>query len=393
MDTVIIRIYGPMKFKITNRTLFLPELIKREYAELSLTERTSVRPYLRLYRLHPKKQEDYLPRVEVYETLTKDRKSVRYVLKIEFSVPKLLYWNSLQEVSEKDGQRVFRTLKSALESVGIIIALETIAKASVSTVHACKNIPLPHTMRMREIINELSKIDLNKAFDVSDKQCKKGSRVLNIYSGTIDWSIYDKISDSLRPKNKRSDKGRINQERAVVERYGLQNQEVFRYEYRIKKTQTVKREINSFLGRDYQTQVVFEDLFTPNLLKSLVINSWNLLIKRPENQLSLFGKIDSLKLFLHILAEAKKRDEKAHSMNNALTAYGLAIAIRDHGAKETRGAIFDVWNTDHPERLTKKIKLASELTKGLPYSNNIVFIGNALNKFELITLTSLENGI
>lgn len=169
---------------------------------MSLTERTSIRPYLRLFRLHPKKQEDYLPRVEVYETLTKDRKTVRYVLKIEFSVPKLLYWNSLQEVSEKDQHRVFSSLKASLVSVGIVMNIETIAKASVTAIHACKNIPLPRTVRMREVINELSKIDISKAFDVSDKQCKKGSRVLNIYSGTIDWSIYDKISDSLRPKNK-----------------------------------------------------------------------------------------------------------------------------------------------------------------------------------------------
>jgi predicted DNA-binding transcriptional regulator len=246
---------------------------------------------------------------------------------------------------------------------------------------------------MREVINELSKIDISKAFDVSDKQYKKGSRVLNVFSGTIDWSMYDKISDCLRPKNKRSDKGRIDHERLVIEKYGLQNQEVFRYEYRIKKTQTVKREINKLLGREYLTVVAFEDLFTAGLLKSLVINSWNALIKRPENQLSLFGKIDSLKLFLHILDEAKKRGETAHSMNNALTAYGLATAIRDHGAKETRGAIFEIWNTDHPERLTKKIKLASELTAGLPYSNNIVYIDTALNKYELITLNSLENEV
>ena len=393
MDTVIIKIYGPNKFKIRNRTLFLPELTKRTIKDVSQNERSSILPYLRLFRLHPKPREEYIPRVEVYETLTKDRKTVRYVLKIEFSVPKLLYWNSLQEVSEKDQQRVFRALQASLASVSIIMDVETIAKASVTAIHACKNIPLPRTVRMREVINELSKIDISKAFDVSDKQYKKGSRVLNVFSGTIDWSMYDKVSDCLRPKNKRSDKGRIDHERIVIEKYGLQNQEVFRYEYRIKKTQTVKREINKLLGREYLTVVTFEDLFTPGLLKSLVINSWNALIKRPENQLSLFGKIDSLKLFLHILDEAKKRGESAHSMNNALTAYGLAMAIRDHGAKETRGAILEIWNTDHPERLTKKIKLASELTAGLPYSNNIVFIDTALNKFELITLNSLENEV
>lgn len=393
MDTVIIKVYGPHKFKITNWSLFLPELIKRNYEELSLTERSSTRPYLRRFVLHPKWQEDYLPRVEVFETLTEDRKDIRYILKIEFSVPKLLYWNSLQEVSENDKQRVISALKSALQSVSIEVDAQVLENATVGSVHACKNVPLPKTIRMREIINELAKMDVNKAFDVSDKQCKKGARVLNIYSGTIDWSFYDKISDSLRPKNKRTDKSRIDQERAIIEQYHLQDREVFRYEYRIKKTQTIKREINALLGREYQTQVVFSDLFTPNLMKTLVINSWHSLIEKPENQLSLFGVIDELGLLLHILSEAKKNGETAHSMNNALISYGLATAIREHGAKEVRGAIFDVWDTDHPERLAKKLELASELTRGLPYSNNIAFLDKALEKFELISLTSLQKGI
>lgn len=393
MDTVIIKIYGPNKFQISDRSLFLPELTSRTYEELSPTERLSTRPYLRRFVLHPKWQESYLPRVEVFETLADDRKSIRYILKIEFSVPKLLYWNSLQEVGENDQQNVFPALKSALGSVSIGIDTQTIANATVASVHACKNIPLPKTMQMREIINKLGKMGASKVFDIGDKQYKQGARVLNIYSGTIDWSLYDKISDSLRPKNKRSDKGRIDQERAIIERYNLQKREVFRYEYRIKKTQTVKREINAILKREYQTQVVFRDLFTQNLLKTLVLNSWHALIKRPENQLSFLNTSDKLELFLHILSEAKKYGKKAHSMNNALISYGLATAIQDHGAKEVRGAIFDAWDSDHPERLTKKIQTAADLTKGLPYSDSINLINKALERFELITLNSLRNGI
>lgn len=393
MDTVIIKIYGPRKFKIKNWSLFLPELVNRKYEDLSETERSSTRPYLRKYVLHPKWQEEYLPRVEVFETLTEDRRSIRYILKVEFSVPKLLYWNSLQEVSEKDYQSVFSALKSALKSVSIVVETETIANAIVASVHACKNIPLPRNIKMREVISELSKIDINKAFDISDKQYKKGARVLNLHSGTIDWSIYDKISDSLRPKNKRSDKGHIDRERGIIEQYGLQDREVFRYEYRRKKTQTVKREVNALLDRDYQTQVVFRDLFTPDLMKKLVLNSWNAIMERPENQISLFGEIDKLGLLLHILYEAKLGGVKAHSMNNALISYGLATAIRDHGAKEVRGAISDTWDTDHPERLRKKMEVASGLTSGLPYSNNIAFIDKELKRYELISLASLQNGV
>ena len=399
MDTVIIKIYGPHKFKITDITQFVPEIIKRKYDELSPSEKNAPlsRPYLRHFVMRPKAlheyREEYLPRVEIFEALTEDRKDIRYILKIEFSAPKLLFWNSLQEVGENDKQRVCLCLKSILENLGVVVSVETIENAIVSAVHACKNIPLPKIIRMREVIKELVKIDISKAFDVSDKQDKKGARILNIHSGTIDWSIYDKISDSLRPKNKRSDKKRIDHERAVIEQYNLQNREVFRYEYRIKKTQTIKRDINKLLNRDPKTQVIFKDLFTPNLLKTMVLNSWHSIVERPENQLSLFGETDTLKLLLHILSEASKDGKKPNSLDNALVSYGLATAIRDNGAKEVKGAIFDIWNKDHPERLKKKIELASRLTKRIPYSNNIDFIDKALEKFEIIDLASLEKGI
>jgi hypothetical protein len=393
MDTVIIKIYGPKKFKILRSDLFVPEITSRKYEDLTPTERTSTFHYLRHFILHPKPSDEYVPRVEVFESLTEDRQNIFYVLKIEFSVPKMLYWNSLQEVSYTEMNRVFSTLQSALKSVSIEIELDVIAKATVTAIHACKNVPLPKAMNMREIINDLGKMDLGKAYDISDKQYKKGARVLNIHSGTIDWSIYDKVSDCLRPKNKRTDKGHIDQERVIIEQYHLENREVFRYEYRIKKNQTVRREVNAILGRPYTIPVIFSDLFTPNLMKSLVLNSWRNIIQRPENQLSLFSGTDTLGLFLHILSEAKRLNTSGHSLNNALISYGLAVAIQGHGAKEVRGAIFDIWDTDHPERLKSKMELASALTMGLPYSAHISLIDKALEKYELITLASLNKGI
>lgn len=392
MDTIIIKVHGPKRFTISDRSLFLPEIKTRAYADLTPTERSSRHHYLQKFILHPKKQEDYIPRVELFETLTENRDDIRYTIKIEFSAPKLLYSNSLQEVGEHDMEKVIYGLKTALERVGIGITTENLLNAVVSGVHVCKNIPLPKTVRMREIINQLAKMNISKAFDVSDRQHKKGGRVLNFHSGTIEWSIYDKISDCLRPKNKRIDKSRVDHEKTVIELYQLQGREVFRYEYRIKKGVTVKREVNELLGRKFETIVTFKDLFTPHLVKKLTLNSWHAIIDLPENQLSLF-ETNTLELFLHILSEANKTGISAHSMNNAFISYGLAIAIREHGAKEVRGAIFDVWNTNHPERLSKKIKVAAELTSGLPLSNNITFINAAFEKFEIISLISLQNGI
>ncbi len=390
MDTVIIKIYGPHKLQIMNKSWFLPELTKREYSQLSPTEKQSMRPYLRHFVFHPPHQEGYLPKVEIFETLTKGRDGVQYILKLEFSVPKLLYGNSLQEIVEGDKETVFLRLKSCLANVGITIEIRDISEARVSGVHFCKNELLPTTIRMQEILNELELVDISKVVDITRTKFKKGGGVLNVYWGVIEQCFYEKVSDALRPKNKRSDKGRIDYEREIIKRCNLQDCEVFRYEYRVKKTQTVMREINAVLGREPKTFVSFSDLFTPGLFKKMILKSWRGLIQRPENQLALIGSKDNLGLFLHILAQAKKLP-KQHSMNRALISYGLARAIRDHGAKEVRRAIFSIWDTDHTERLTQKIEAAVELIRGLPYSNGIVFIDKAFERFAPMTLDILHS--
>ncbi len=80
-------------------------------------------------------------------------------------------------------------------------------------------------------------------------------------------------------------------------------------------------------------------------------------------------------------------------MNNTLISYGLACAIRDHGAKEVRRVISKEWNKDHPERLTRKIEAVAELTRGLPYSNAISFIDGAFERYELTIPSSLETTV
>ena len=389
MDTVVIKIYGPRRFQISNKSWFLPELTKREFCQLSDTEKRSTRLYLRHFVFHPPHQDGYLPKIEIFETLNSSRDQVIYILKAEFSLPKLIYGNSLQEVSGVDFERALQMFRNALGKVGIVIGDETIANARVSGVHFCKNVRLPRTIQMQEILSELQRVDINKVVDVTKKEFKHGGQVLHIYSGTIERVFYDKVSDALRPKVKRKDKGRILRERGIIEKYELSHREVFRYEYRIKKAQTVMREVNTALGRKPKTLVVFKDLFTLGLCKTMMLQSWRGLLQRPENQLALLGPLDNLGLLMQIIANVQKQG-KVHSMNNAFSAYGLIRAINEHGAKEVRRAISANWNNDHPERLTRKIEVAVELTRGLPYSNCIAFVDTALERYELLTPRLLE---
>lgn len=392
MDTVILKLFGPHKFKIANHSWFLPEIKSRHFHELSQTEKQSTRMYLRRFILQPPIHECYLPKIDILETLNKDRNDVRYVLRAEFSVPKLIYGNSLREVSGADLEKALYSFKKALASAGILVESDTIASARVSAVHFCKNVLLPRDIRMQEILTELARMDISKVVDITQKEFKHGGQSLQIYSGTREWAFYDKVADAMRPKVKRKYKQRVSQERGIIERHNLQEQEVFRFEYRIKLAVSVEKAVNEALGRTPKTPVLFRDLFASDLCKKVVLNSWRELIQRPENQLALLAPMDGLGVFDHIIAEALKVGG-AHSMNHALTSYGLMSAVRDHGAKEVRRALFRGWKSKHPERLTRKIEAAAALTRGLPYSNSIAFIDAALERYELITPTLLEAAV
>lgn len=389
MDTIIIKIYGPSKFKINRKQLFLPEIERRSYNELSNTEKQSMRYYLRRFILKAPPQNIYLPKIDILETLDRENKKVIYILIAEFSLPKLIYGNSLQEVSDKDMAKAIHILQENLSKVGIIIKSNVIANARVSAVHFCKNVILPRDIRLQDILAELQKVDIDKTVDVTTKENKNGGQVLHIYSGTVERVFYDKIIDALRPKGKRKDKGHMEYERNIIEKYELEDQEVFRYEYRIKKTQTVARDINRHLKRTHKTYITFKDIFTNNLSKEILIKSWRDLVQRPENQLAFIGPAEKFRSLLHILEKSKKQGG-SHSLNNALITYAFIQIIKDYGVKELRKSIFRFWLKDHPERLTEKIREASKLTKGLPYSNGIAFVDTNIESYELIDKTLLE---
>lgn len=396
MDTIILKIYGPDKFKFTNKYLFLPELSYRSYDELTPTEknsRNSSRPYLRKFILHSNIKDEYIPSIEVFETLSKEINKTIYVMKITFSVPKLLYWNSIQEAINTDIEYLTRKLVRVLDRVGITTTDKVIENARIEAVHFCKNIILPKEISMKGIIDELSKIDLTKASDLTERKIKNNGQVLTLYSGVIEHTFYNKTSDVQRVKNKRTDKGNSSYEKIILNKYELEDTEIFRYELRIKKTATVKSKINNVLGRDIKAIVLFKDLFIKDLSKKILLKNWFDIIKKPENQLALFEEKDKAQTLLHIFEETKKKNVGAYGMNKSFIYYGIIAFTKDFGVKELKRMVNTYWSKDHPERLTKKIKEASEIVDNMPYKANIAFITEALDKFEIIDLTSLKKGI
>ena len=398
MDTVIIRIRGIDKFQVAKWAVFVQEFAIRTFADLSQAERTRANdkkvPYLRRFVLHPDTNNDLAyPKVEVFEKANIQNRSLEYVMVLAVSLPKLILANSLQEIATNYLNKAVSTLVERLYAIGIHILSKTIADAPVSVVHFCKNIPLPADYSLRAILAELSHIDIGKAYDnTSDirSKNKNESETLHLFCGTREWVFYDKIQEMLRPSSKSLEKQKTQHEKELIQIYNLSNKEVFRYEYRLNKAQTIKSEINQMLKRPYATLVTFADLFTENLWKDVLFNSWKRILAKPENQLALL-KIDSeLDLLLRILKRAKEKDQSVHSQNQALWSYGLAMAIKKFGAKTIRKEMGKVWSKKADSRLDDKLAIAAELANGIPLSDGIQHISKELSEFKQISLESLS---
>ena len=398
MDTISFRINLIPSFNILDRAQFVPEFSGRTFNDLSAKERVRCanpkNRYVRRFILHPDNKDGlYLPQVELYEKGNFSECKLVYEAVITFSAPKLIFENNLQEISALDGEQIFEILIARLYEVGIRVSAQSIVGAPLSVVHFCKNIPLPREISLRGILAELSKVDMGRAFDTTDdlrRTDKNNSKVVHFYSGTREWVFYDKIEDLRKTKGKRMDKQRTEYEKDMPSLLGIDGTEVFRFEYRLSKAQTIRSEINSLFGKNFRDLVTFGEIFKDGLYKEIICNAWGRVLARPENQLALLDTNDTLTLLLHTLDEACKHDTGAHSQNKALWSYGLAIAIKQHGAKTIRQELERRWPAKSGERINDKLEIAHSLMKDIPLSQGITFVSKELQLFTPISIDILR---
>ena len=136
------------------------------------------------------KQEGYSPR------LTLRRRPPNLVeLVIEFSIPKLLYGNNFDEVTEADFSEVIKALQDRLSAWGVYIFADMLRNASVGAIHYGKNIILPRYTLARSIINLLSKVPVNQWFDHTQVEFRNGGHLYKIHSNSFELAFYDKVKD------------------------------------------------------------------------------------------------------------------------------------------------------------------------------------------------------
>jgi len=197
-------------------------------------------------------------------------------LRIEFSVPKLLFGNNFDEVEDSDFEEVVKKLHQYLTSKNVGTIPDIIRKAQVSTTHYSKNIVLTDYTTSRMVLSELKKVNLPKWFEANEKFHANGGNTLYLSTKSGSFAIvsYDKIKELEQEKI--TSKGRVEKDGAIqlslLDNFkNMQPFEVFRIEIRFCN----RKKLNTILVKlKLETELKFENLFCNKISKTILQNYW-----------------------------------------------------------------------------------------------------------------------
>lgn len=293
----------------------------------------------------------YFPRLTGYKRRFSQEANVR----IEFSVPKLLYLNNLDELEDKDFPKVIETLQERLKTMGVNVFKPILENASVSSVHFSKNILLQDGYTANYLISEMNKVNLRKSFDFAKTRFMNDGQSLYAHTTAHQLVIYDKIADLNKGEKRAIDKKPTHYQKSLFGEFNKEKErkEIIRFEIRINHKQKLNKLLET-LG--YHKNPTFKDVFNSEMSKKVVINYWEKLIKEPN--LGLFSISLSLKDILQTLFLA----DKTLKPKQAVYLLGLFTLAKDENGMRQLRTIISKRSGDRTwYRITKDMQQASKL--------------------------------
>lgn len=268
----------------------------------------------------------YKPRLSLTKRFV-GKEGLQNLLKIEMSLPKLLYGNNFQELVDSDYSQIKSVLSMRLLDMGIQL-LET-DKLEVASVHYSKNIILADYSTPYEYLDEIRKIDFSKTLDMTKTDYINEGYSLRIRCNSYEIIFYDKIKDLLQAK--KSPKKAIEKDSTIqlhlFDDFQKRNPfEVLRMEVRLNKRNKIKRLFNE-LG--IITELTFVNLFNSEISKKVLLNY--LLIMKKQYPVLAGIKQTKEKLLMNLISE-----NPGMKMRKALMIIGAKYLFDDVGVRQFR---------------------------------------------------------
>jgi len=300
---------------------------------------------------NPTAQDRQLNRYRPCLTLTKrwtNNGDIEQALTIQFSAPKLLYGNNLEELSDSDFDVVLERLTNSLRDIGVNILKPLLATAQVSAVHYSKNIELRDGYTPSFVIKELMKVNISKKLDITRHGFQNDGQSLQYYATSNSLVFYDKIQDIQKTKNRAMDKDQNYIQRSLFEQAKEQRLEIIRVEIRIAD----RRKLNSLFQKlGCPKNPTFKDVFCEEISQKVVKHYWQELIA--NHNLFIFTSDNKPKQILNTLLINYPRIKH----KQAIFLTGLCLLAKDEtGIREMRQMLDNRANPRTWTRIVKELK-------------------------------------
>ena len=318
----------------------------------------------------------YYPRLTGYKRKYRQEANIR----IEFSIPKLLYMNNLEELEEKDFDEVVNVLQSRLRDMGVVASENILRYASVSAVHFGKNIKLSDGHTVSQIISEMNKIDLRKSFDFAKTRFINNGESLYAHTTSHQLVVYDKVADLNKDKKRAIDKDQTEYQQSLF--WELEKRpeklEIIRFEVRLSH----KPKMNSILEKvGYKKNPTFQDIFKQDIAQKVVQYYWQTIIK--ERNLGLFTVQSTHKDILRAIYKAEPKIKP----NRAIYLTGLLLLAKDvDGMRELRSITHRKSNERTWFRISKDVRNISKKLSISRVRDWVSIIDNELSEYRPIKI-------
>jgi len=294
----------------------------------------------------------YKPRLTVTNRFNTSGRSEK-TLTVELSLPKLLYGNNFDELTNGDFKTVLTKLKTVLKDMGVKVFTSTLSTAPISAIHYSKNIPLTDGLTPHYLIGKIKESNITLTLDVNQTDYRNGHS-FKWHCNSYEVVFYDKIKD-LEDYRKRGNKRAIENDNELqldlFDSLCKRNQfEVLRMEVRLNTRRKI-RQLLTKLGSE--RELTFRDLFDWEISQKILTYY---LDELENKRLGIFDV--KAKNPQELLADLVINNPKLGVLR-ILQIFGLKQALDTIGLRELR-AMFSKYNQRSWYRLiseTKKVKV------------------------------------
>lgn len=290
----------------------------------------------------------YKPRLTVTKRINKDH-NFEITLKIEFSIPKLVYGNNFDELSDADFKLSIQLLKQKLRGMGVGVFEALLINSPVSAIHFSKNIPLTDYSIPYTYLEKLSKINLNQQLDLNQTDFRNEGHSLKYRANSFEIAFYDKLKDLDRAKisEKRAEERQNAIQLNLFEKIVVKKPfEVLRMEVRLNRRQKLQQVLKA-VGID--NLPTYQSLFKREIARKVLLYYLNdIVMKYPP--LFTYQNDNPKELLTDLIVNNPKI-----GLKKVLQMVGLKVIVDKIGIREFR-EITKRYNQNNWYRLYKEIK-------------------------------------